>query len=378
MLCTNLLAISIQANLSTLLVGDPGVGKTAILEALVEQLQERKYKGKDFPLVITNAAQSMPEELGGAQVPNHETRTMDAYAMGAIKSLVKAGRGVHFLDEYGSCGPQMRAACLSVFEGRVYGDIRLPNVAVVAAMNPPSIATNGQDMSLPESNRPFWIEWQVDDSAWFDWLLGGQGAVSNFPILPDDFEKTHLPKTRSLVAMYLKRNPKSIHVMPPPEKATGPWPSRRSWANAAKMFAAVLASGYAIEADEVHGAVKGFVGQSAADEFFRWVKDMDLPDPEALLASPKTAGGLIPSKHDRAIACLESVAAAAIEDRPNKVNRWAAAWEILEPVIHSHQDRAMSAGAILASRMPAGAQFPAVAAKILKVRRDMGISKAGV
>jgi hypothetical protein len=87
---------------------------------------------------------------------------------------------------------------------------------------------------------------------------------------------------------------------------------------------------------------------------------------------------MIPNKHDRAIACLESVAAAAIEDRPNKVNRWAAAWEILEPVINSHQDRAMSAGAILATRMPAGAMFPPVAAKILKVRRDMGISKAGI
>jgi hypothetical protein len=377
MLCTNLLAISIQANLSTLLVGPPGVGKTAILEALVEQIRDKKYKGKDFPLVLTNAAQAMPEDLGGAQVPNHETKTMDAYAMGAIKSLIKAGRGVHFLDEYGSCGPQMRAACLSVFEGRVYGDVRLPNVAVVAAMNPPTIATNGQDMTLPESNRPLWIEWAVDDGAFFDYLLGGKGAVRDFPILPDDWQTSHLPKTRSLVAMYLKRNPKSIHVEPPPEKATGPWPSRRSWTNAASMFAAVLASGFAIEADEVHGAVKGFVGQSAADEFFRWVKDMDLPDPEALLANPKAAQGLIPQKHDRAIACLESVAAAAIEDRTNKVKRWEAAWEVLTPIIETHQDRALSAGAILATRMPAGAAFPAVAAKILKVRRDMGISTTG-
>lgn len=374
---TNLLALAIQANISTLLVGDPGVGKTAILEQIVNVLREKKYDG-NFPFVVMNMAQAMPEDLGGAQVPNHETRTMDAYAMGAIKALVKAGRGVFFGDERGSCGPQMRAAFLSVEEGRRFGDQWLKDVAVVSAMNPPSIATNGSEMTLPESNRPLWIEWTVDDGAWFDWLLGGAGAVANVPLLPDNWEVTHLPKTRSLVAMYLKRNPRCIHMQPSAEQATGPWASRRSWTNAARMFAAVLAAGFELASDEVHGAVKGCVGGAAADEFFRWVKDMDLPDPEALLASPKNAVGMIPQKHDRAIACLESVAAAAIEDRPNKVKRWEAAWEILTPVIETHQDRAMSAGTILAGRMPAGAQFPAVAAKILKARRDMGISKAAV
>lgn len=376
MLCTDMLSIAIQANVSTLLVGAPGVGKTAILQQIVREIGRLRNKG-DFPLVITNAAQAMPEELGGAQVPNHETRTMDSYAMGQIKALIKAGVGVHFIDEYGSCGPQMRAACLSVFEGRLYGDTVLPNVAVVAAMNPPSVATNGSEMTLPESNRPFWLPWEVDNAAYFDYLLGGPGAVANVRLLPDDWEE-HLPKARSLVAMYLKRNPNAVHCEPPPEKATGPWPSRRSWVNAARMFAATRACGFELASDQVHAAVRGFIGQAHADEFFRWVKDMDLPDPEALLAAPKTGAKLVPEKHDRAIACLESVAAAAIEDRPNKVKRWEAAWEILTPVIETHQDRAMSAGAILASRMPAGAQFPAVAAKILKARRDMGISKAAV
>lgn len=374
MLHTNLLAIAIQANVSTLLVGRPGVGKTAILGQLVAELRDKLYGGKDFPFVVTNAAQAMPEDLGGAQVPNHDTRTMDAYAMGSIKEFVRCGRGVHLIDEYGSCSPQMRAATLSVFEGRLYGDKHLPGVAVVAAMNPPDIATNGAEMSLPESNRPLWVEFQADNNSFFDFLLGGKGAVTNVPLLPADWEATHLPKTRSLVAMYLKRNPKSIHVEPPPEKATGPWASMRSWTNAARMFAAVLSAGFPIGSDEVHGAVKGFVGKDIADEFFTWVRDMDLPDPEVLLANPKVAGSLIPEKHDRAIACLESVAAAAIEDRPNKVKRWEAAWEILTPVIQSRQDRAMSAGSLLATRMPAGAQFPAIAATILKIRRDMGIS----
>ena len=374
MLHTDLLSIAIQANVSTLVVGPPGTGKTATVEQIVAVIRDKVYGGKNFPLVMTNAAQAMPEDLGGAQVPNHESRTMDAYAMGAIKELVRAQRGVHFIDEYGSCGPQMRAACLSVFEGKLYGDVRLPGVAVIAAMNPPNIATNGSEMSLPESNRPFWLYWQVDNGAFFDWLLGGAGAVATVPILPDNWEATHLPKARALVANYHRRSPAQIHVEPAPEAATGPWPSMRSWTGAARMLAAVLAAGFEIGSDQVHGAAAGFVGKTSADMFFKWVKDMDLPDPEALLASPAQAAGLIPQKHDRAIACLDSVAAAAIEDRPNKVKRWAAAWEVLTPVIQAHQDRAMSAAQILASRMPPGAQFPAVAAVILKTRKDMGIS----
>jgi len=379
MLCTNLLSIAIQAKLSTLLVSPPGVGKTAIVEALTSQICDRKYGGDaaKFPLVITNAAQAMPEDLGGAQVPNHEERIMQSYAMGAILPLIKAGVGVHLIDEYGSTGPQMRAACLSVFEGKLYGDRRLPGVAVVACMNDAGIATNGQDMTLPELNRPFRIDWVTDNAAWFDWLIGGLGAVHQFPILPESWAKTHLPKTRNLVQMFLKRNPRLIHVAPPIEEQK-PWPSNRSWTNGADMFAAVLASGFDMASDEVHGALLGYVGRSAADEFFAWVRAMDLPDPEALLANPQTAHAMIPDRHDRAMACLESVAAAAVEERKDKAERWQAAWDILEPVIKTHQDRAISAGKILAHKVPPGAAFPACAVHILKVRRDMGVSKAGV
>lgn len=377
MLSTNLLAIAIQAKISTLLIGPPGIGKTAILTALVAQIRDRKYGGEHFPLVITNAAQAMPEDLGGAQVPNHADKTMDSYAMGAIKELIKAGRGVHFLDEYGSVGPQMRAACLSIFEGHQYGDRHLPNIAVVAAMNDPSIATNGQDMSLPELNRPFHLRWELDDGQWFDWLRGGEGAVASFPILPEDYTKTHLPKARNFVAMFLKLHPTLIHVEPAAGVQSA-WPSKRSWTNAAHLLSAVLACGFQLSSDEVNAVMRGFVGSSAADEFFAWFRLMDLPDPEALLANPKTSFATIPVRQDRAIACLESVAAAAIEHRDNpaeRIARWNAAWEVLEPVINTHQDRAMSAATILARGGPPGARPPLIGNKILKHRQDMGVSQ---
>lgn len=372
----DLLAVAIQVNQTTMIVGLPGIGKTAITKDLVRQLEERKYKGK-FPLVFQSLAQIMPEDLGGAQVPNHETRTMDAYMMGAIKPLFHAEQGVYFGDEYGSCTPMVRAAFLNAAQDRLFGDTYLPNVAVVCAMNPPDIAANGQDMTAPESNRFFWINWELSNKEWFDWLIGGQGAVSAIPILPNDWKKTHLPKTRSLVMSFLKRNPKLVHVMPAADKMTGPWPSHRSWTNAASMFAAVLACGYDMASDHVHAALSGCVGEGAALEFFTWVKDMDLPDPELLLKDPANAMKLIPERHDRAMACLESVASAAVEAGHKDLDkRWMAAWEVLKPVLATHQDRVMQAAMILASKRPPVCNFPLEANVLLRIRREMGVTNA--
>lgn len=381
MLHSDMLALAIQTNITAMLVGLPGVGKTAIVRGIAKALEEQKYGGKGYPFVVTNCAQAMPEDLGGAQVPNHETRTMDAYAMGAIKAFIENGRGVHLLDEYGSSAPAMRAACLSVNEGRLYGDRVLKDVSVVCCMNPPEIATNGADMTPPESNRFFWIDWKLDDGAWFDYLRGGAGALEGFPLLPKDWEQ-QLTKTKSLIASFLKKNPMYIHVMPPPEKSTGPWPSHRSWENAAKMFAATRAAGFDMASDQVHAAIKGCVGGSVADVFFAWVRDMDLPDPEELLRLPVAESvKLVPERKDRAIVCLESVASAACEKfhaPAAMVKRWEKAWEILTPIADEHEDYVQPAAQILAKSKPGGAAFPALTAKILKTRRDTGVSRAGI
>jgi hypothetical protein len=381
MLHSDMLAIAAQANITTMLVGLPGIGKTAIARSIQKAIEDRLYNGTGYPLVLTNAAQSMPEDLGGAQVPNHETRTMDAYAMGAIKAFIAHKRGIHLIDEYGSCSGAMRAACLSVTEGRQYGDHHLPGVFVVCCMNPPEIATNGSDMTPPESNRFFWLDWKLDDSVWFDYMRGGEGAVESYPVLPKDWADMHMAKCNSLIVSFLKRNPKHIHEMPAPENATGPWPSNRSWENAAKMFAAVRACGMPMASDHVHAAVAGCVGKAVADVFFAWVKDMDLPDPEDMLAAtPEEAFKMIPSdRHHRAIVCLESMASAACEkNHKDLLKRWNKAWEILTPVIKQWQDRAEPAARILSKNKPNGGKFPDEAGMLLKIRRDIGASTSGV
>lgn len=377
MLCTNLVSIAIQANVTALLIGEPGVGKTDILSQIVAEIREKVYKGEDFPFVVQNLAQIMAEDIGGAQVPNHEEKVMESYAMGVIKELIRARRGVYFGDEYGSSNSQVRAAFLNVSEGRRFGDVVLKGVSVVYAMNPADIAVNGSAMLAPESNRPLHIQWKLEDKDWHDFLLGGKGAVKHVPVLPPDWEATHLAKARFLISAFTKRHPKYVHVLPTPDKAHLPWPSKRSWTSAARMLAATLAAGFDLHSDEVAASVTGFVGDGVGAEFFQWVKDMDLPDPEDLLKDPKAAQALIPERHDRAIACLESVAAAATEaGHKDLLDRWTRAWEVLTPVIHNKQDRAMSAAVLLAEKCPNGATFPEVASVVLKHRRAMGVSRS--
>ncbi len=70
-------------------------------------------------------------------------------------------------------------------------------------------------------------------------------------------------------------------------KASGAWPSMRSWTNAAICIAAMEA----IDAEPLlrYRAVAGCVGEEAALEFQTWEQSLDLPDPEAWLSQAKAA-----------------------------------------------------------------------------------------
>src|SRR6185503_19494663 len=102
-------------------------------------------------------------------------------------------------------------------------------------------------------------------------------------------------------------------------------------------------------------------------------KDMDLPEPEELLSkSVAEAVKLVPPKKDRAIVCLESVASAACEKfhgQKDVLKRWEKAWEILTPIADEHEDYVQPAAMILSRGKPNGAQYPALANRILKTRR---------
>jgi hypothetical protein len=69
----------------------------------------------------------------------------------------------------------------------------------------------------------------------------------------------------------------------------------------------------------------GSVGEAAALELRTWLSELDLPDPEDLLADPGSYKH--PQRGDHAYAVLSSVSQAAIEDLTP--DRWHAAWKVL-------------------------------------------------
>ena len=115
--------------------------------------------------------------------------------------------------------------------------------------------------------------------------------------------------------------------------------------------------------------VRGAVGDGPGVEFLTWVEEMDLPDPEAVLADP--AGYTMPERGDRAYAVLSSVAGAvAAEPTPE---RWNAGWRVVVRAAEGAPDVAAMAARVLAGCRPPGASPPPEIKAFLPILRDAGM-----
>jgi hypothetical protein len=136
---------------------------------------------------------------------------------------------------------------------------------------------------------------------------------------------------------------------------------------AARLRTAAEAAGVSAEA---HSALlRGAVGDGAGVEFLTWVAEMDLPDPEAVLADPDSF--TLPERGDRAYAVLSSVAGVvAAEPTPA---RWAAGWRVVVRAADTAPDVAAMAARVLAACRPPGASPPAEIKVFLPLLRDAGM-----
>jgi hypothetical protein len=249
----------------------------------------------------------------------------------------------------------------------VVGDLELPTeVAVVAAANPPEQAADGWDLSAPLANRLCHLTWEIDPRAVADGLAGGW-TPPQVPKLPDDWA-AELGLALALVAAFLHVRP-ALACAPPSDahSAGRGWPSPRTWEMAARLWAA---SGAAQSSEEARAAlVRGAVGEGAGVEFLAWLAEMDLPDPEAVLADPDSF--VLPARGDRAYAAVAAVAAVVAADPTPQ--RWSAGWQVLGKAAEMAPDVAAVAARTLARCRPDGAPLPAEIRLFAPVLRDAGL-----
>ena len=259
-----------------LVSGPPGCGKLRSVEAFARAMSRQCYT------LIGSLRE--PADVGGYPYPVHGDRPYMAVMPPKWAQDCQNGQWVLFLDELTTCPPAVQAALLGVIAENRVGDALLPDtVWKLAACNPPDCAANGSELEPPLANRVCHLPYEPDTDAW----MRGMGNALGFPQpsfvpLPPDWERC-VGRNTALVGAFHKHKPGLLQAYPKDRaKTSGPWPSIRSWTNAAICAAALEA----IDAEPLlrYRAVAGCVGEEAALEFQTWEQSLDLPDPEGWLS----------------------------------------------------------------------------------------------
>lgn len=283
------------------------------------------------------------------------------------RQLAEQEAGILFLDEISTAPPAVQAALLRVVLERVVGDLELPEgIVVIAAANPPDLAADGWDLSPPLANRFCHLDWPVESQAFAEGLIGGWAAPV-VPVLPEGWESQRAVG-RGLVSAFVSVRPALTVAMPEDGASAGRgWPSPRSWEMAALLWTAATVSGASEQARAA--LVMGSVGQGTGLELLNWASEMDLPDPEEVLANPEAF--VMPERGDRAYAALSAVAA-AVAANPTQ-ERWLAAWKVLARAADKGADVAALAARVLAKCRPDGVAAPAELKLFAPVLREAGL-----
>ncbi|WP_216897690.1 AAA family ATPase [Nocardia alni] len=318
------LTLAVAADLPVLLWGEPGIGKTAALTQLAESLE--------LPLTTVIASVHEPSDFSGLPIIGDDPAAHGvpmAPPDWAVR-LVRAGRGLLFLDELSTAPPAVQAALLRLVLERRIGALQLPaGVRIVAAANPRSSAADGWELSPPLANRFVHLRWTHDHDVVVRGL-GGTWPRATLPALDPEKFSGAVSFARRAVCGLLAARPKLVHQLPASEaRRGGAWPSPRSWDMTLRLIAFATAAGSS--RDVISLLVRGTVGDGPGFELLTSIDRMDLPDPEALLADPAAAD--LPDRGDLRQAVLDGVVA-AVRTRPEK-SRWDAAWALLVKAVET-------------------------------------------
>lgn len=324
------LGVAVAAQVPVILWGAPGQGKTSVLEDIAAQT------GRTLRTVLASIRE--PSDFAG--LPNIVDGKTRLIAPDWAQDIAETGDGILFFDEISTAPPATQAAMLRVALDRVAGDLYLGDkVSIVAAANPPEIAADGWDLAAPMANRFCHIDWALPADVVRDGFSIGWPET---PIPNADTARVEKETAEALllVGAFLGARPDLATAVPTATSEAGrAFPTPRSWEMAAALYGYATAAGVTGTARRM--LVTGCVGQGAAAEFLAYVADLDLPDPEVLLADPDSF--VAPTRGDRVYACGASVLAAVKGN--NTPARWKAAGKVIAVIAKAdHSDVAVAIG----------------------------------
>jgi hypothetical protein len=344
------LQTAIQAHVPTFIWGGPGIGKTAVTEAIARVLDE--------PIWTVILSIREPSDQGGLPRVTPEGVTMEPPMW--AKQLHKSGHGIVFMDEFNGAPPTTQSSALRVVHGGWAGDLKLPEAtSFVAAGNPPEISTGVYDLTSAIANRWCHFDFPLDPNAWCDGMVKGWPDTPARP-LPKDW-RNGISAKRGNVSSFIRVRSELLYDCPEDPAAQGrAWQSPRTWDMSALLLAAAASIGYTEKSEVARKLVAGCVGVAAQREFTNWFVKLDLRDPKEYLLDPRKTP--LPRRQDQIMATLDSVASAALDRGPKRkqqIGNYESAWIVLGRVARGTDkggmgmpDIVIPAARILAPAMP--------------------------
>jgi hypothetical protein len=266
-----------------MLWGPPGAGKS---ERITEAGNDAGLRVE--PLFLSTA---QPEDIGGIPMSDGEGDVTTVFANPLVKTIIKAKRGVIFVDELTCARPAVQGAGLSVVRDRIIANRRLPGgVRIIAAANPPEEAAGGWTLAPPMANRLMHFNVaKPNNDEWAAWCMRG----AHRRVISDRNEEDTIklrwpdvfPKYCALFAGFIKSTtPEKLLSVPKeghPDRGRA-WPSGRTWALARNVAATCAALGPDIEKLRLE-FISGCVGDGPAAEWAEWVEKANMPSAEDVL-----------------------------------------------------------------------------------------------
>ena len=267
-----------HSGLALMLYGSPGIGKTALFQALGDEprlvawaSEQCGLKLETLPVVTLSAPELNVEDLLGVptveelvrRLPDGSDREFKVTRWATPAVLDPTHPFVLFIDEPNRCEPSVRHALFQLITGRTTsGGFCLPKGSVVCmAGNRLEDRAGVRSMDTAFSNRCAHFELLVDPEAWLDWA-------------------SHQKGFSPIVRAFLARHPGYLSRFDPASPSPQQ-PTPRTWAGA----------GFALPKTPValHGQIlQGILGPESAQLFRSFQKYADVvPDMAHLLEDPK-------------------------------------------------------------------------------------------